>query len=188
MLFRQWDKSSGWGFDNGLASVITGAITLNLLGYPHSFPDMIGGNKYGDQQVTAELLIRWTQAVAPMPIIQFSLAPWEYGEECAKLCARYARLHDELAPRCHEIYGEPIVRPLWWAAPQDEIAQICDDQYLVGDNLLVAPIIKEGSVSRDIYFPSGPWRSYWNHAEVHSGGWVKNYPAPLDTLPLFERI
>ena len=41
MLFRQWDKSSRWGFDNGLVSCITQAITLNMLGYPYSFPDLI---------------------------------------------------------------------------------------------------------------------------------------------------
>lgn len=191
MLFRQWDKSTLWGHDNGLASVIPQAMTLNMLGYPYSFPDMIGGNKYGDvqaQTLSAELLIRWTQAVAPMPIIQFSLAPWEQGEECATLCARYARLHGELAPRKMQIQG-PIVRPLWWIAPTDETALVCDDQYLIGDDLLVAPVIQQGAVSRNIYLPQGTWRSYWNKNEIHPGGqWLENYPAPLDVLPLFERV
>lgn len=191
MLFRQWDKSTGWGFDNGLASCITGAITLNLLGYRFSFPDMIGGNLYGSQAITAELLIRWTQAVAPMPIIQFSLAPWDYGEECANLCARYARFHSELSARTRQIASEPtpIVRPLWWIAPTDEAALVCNDSYLIGDDLLVAPIIEEGARARDIYLPNGRWRSYWNGEEIHEGGvWLRDYPAPLDVLPLFERV
>lgn len=191
MLFRQWDKSTLWGHDNGLASVIPQAMTLNLLGYPYSFPDMIGGNKYGElqeQTLNAELLIRWTQAVAPMPIIQFSLAPWEQGEECAAICARYARLHGELAPRNMQVKG-PIVRPLWWVAPYDEAALVCDDQYLIGDDLLVAPVLKQGAVSRHIYLPEGQWRSYWDKNETHQGGqWLEDYPAPLDVLPLFERV
>lgn len=191
MLFRQWDKSSTWGFANGLASCITQAITLNMLGYPYSFPDMIGGNEYGEEQVTAELLIRWTQAVSPMPIIQFSIPPWRFGEECVRICARYNQLHDELAPRTYEIVKQvrPIVCPLWWIAPMDEQALVCDDEYLIGDDLLVAPVIIDGERQRDIYLPQGQWRSYWNHAEVHDGGrWLHNYPAPLDVLPLFERI
>ncbi len=188
MLFRQWDKSSVWGYDNGLASCITQAMTLNLLGYPYHFPDMIGGNQYGDQVVTAELLIRWSQAVAPMPIIQFSIAPWDYGEECAQVCARYARLHRDLARRhAHLIAAQvPIVRPLWWIAPTDEDALTCPDEYLVGDDLLVAPVVMEGARSRDIYLPSGIWQSYWNAQEIHPGAqWLRDYPSPLDTLPLF---
>lgn len=191
MLFRQWDKSTLWGFDNGLASCITQAMTLNLLGYPYSFPDMIGGNRYGDEQLktlSAELLIRWTQAVAPMPIIQFSLAPWEQGLECASICARYARLHGQLARRTRRVKG-PVVRPLWWTAPTDQDALVCDDEYLIGDDLLVAPVIHEGAVERHVYLPEGQWRSYWDHTEIHRGGqWLSHYPAPLDVLPLFERL
>lgn len=191
MLFRQWDKASQWGFDNGLASCLAQAMMLNLLGYPYSFPDMIGGNLYGEQIMTAELMSRWTQAVAPMPIIQFSVAPWDYGEECTALCARYARLHEELAGRNSALARQrvPIVRPLWWLAPEDEAALSCADEYLIGDDLLVAPVIQEGARSRAIYLPPGTWRSYWDHAEVHQGAsWLGDYPAPLDVLPLFERV
>lgn len=189
LLFRQWDKSTVWGYDNGLASCITGALTLNMLGYIYSFPDMIGGNAYYTQP-TAELMIRWTQAVAPMPIIQFSLAPWDYGEECAALCARYARLHAELAPRSYALAQahQPIVRPLWWLAPDVPAAQTCADQYLIGDDLLVAPVIEAGVRKRSVYLPAGEWQSYWDENEVHQGGrWLVDYPAPLDTLPLFIR-
>lgn len=191
MLFRQWDKSSQWGFDNGLASCITQTLTLNLLGYPYHFADMIGGNLYNEQEVDAELMIRWTQAVAPMPVIQFSLAPWDYGEECSALCARYAQLHEALAERHSTLAqaGGLMVRPLWWLAPEDEAALVCDDEYLVGDDLLVAPVIHPGARSRDIYLPPGTWRSYWNHDEIHTGSaWLTDYPAPLDVLPLFERV
>lgn len=189
MLFRHWDKMSVWGFDNGLASCITQAITLNMVGYPYSFPDMIGGNQYRVKP-DAELMIRWTQAVAPMPILQFSIPPWQFGEECRRLCVRYNQLHTELAPRLHALAKtqQPIVRPLWWAAPQDEVALVCADQYLIGDDLLVAPVITPQTDRRDIYLPAGRWRSYWNHREVHEGGkWLYGYPAPLDMLPLFER-
>lgn len=191
MLFRQWDKSTRWGYDNGLASCITQAIALNMLGYRFSFPDMIGGNQYGDDHPSAELLIRWTQAVAPMPIIQFSIPPWDYGAACNELCARYAQLHTELAPQHIALAQQlqPMVRPIWWIAPSDPIALTVNDSYLVGNTLLVAPIVEPNQVQRDIYLPEGTWQSYWNPNEVHQGGqWLRDYPAPLDTLPLFVLV
>ncbi len=191
MLYRQWDKSSRWGFDNGLASCITQAITLNLLGYPYSFSDMIGGNQYGDDRADGELMIRWTQAVSPMPFIQFSIAPWDYGTEVAKICARYAQLHQHIAPYTLKVIQQnaPIIRPIWWLDPTDTIAQAIDDEYLVGDELLVAPIIEKGAVARNIYLPKGKWRNYWNESEIYQGKcWLEAYPAPLDVLPLFIRL
>ncbi len=189
VLFRQWDKSTSWGFDNGLASCITQAIMLNMLGYPFNFPDMIGGNQYW-QSPTAELMIRWTQAVAPMPIIQFSIPPWVFGEEATTICHRYTQLHSELADRHLALAAKrvPIVRPLWWLSPNDEEALVCEDTYLIGDDLLVAPVLEDGARQRDIYLPLGRWHSYWNPAEVYEGSqWLRNYPAPLNILPLFER-
>lgn len=190
MLFRQWDKSTLWGFDNGLASTVTGSIAMNLIGYPFSFPDMIGGNQYFGREASAELLIRWTQAVAPMPIIQFSVPPWEFGEQCASICAKYAALRAELSQYslAASRSGLPIVRPLWWLAPDDETAQVIDDTYLVGDDLLVAPIIEEGARARNIYLPAGRWRSYWNADQQHNAGWLRDYPVPLDHLALFVRV
>lgn len=190
MLFRQWDKSTRWGYDNGLASCVTQAITLNMLGYPINFPDMIGGNEYGDYRATAELMIRWTQAVAPMPIIQFSVPPWSLGETCTAICKQYHDLHRELAPRSLQLAArrQPIVRPLWWIAPDDEQALTVADQYLIGDDLLVAPVIEPGAESRDIYLPEGTWRNYWQPEQAFRGGqWITDFPAPLDVLPMFER-
>jgi alpha-glucosidase (family GH31 glycosyl hydrolase) len=125
-----------------------------------------------------------------MPIIQFSIPPWRFDEECVRICTHYYRLHAELAPRTYHLVEQrqPIVRPLWWIAPTDETALTCDDEYLVGDDLLVAPVIHEHHRARDIYLPIGTWRSYWNHDEVYPSGWLRDYPAPLDLLPLFERL
>jgi hypothetical protein len=192
ILFRQWDKFSTWGEDNGLASVVTGALNLGLIGYPFVLPDMIGGNAYGEPP-SAELMIRWTQACAPMLAIQFSLPPWELGEVCNTLCRRYALLHTELAPRRLEATrqatrdGTPPIRAMVWAAPDEPEGHAIGDQYLLGDTLLVAPVLQEGQRVRDIWLPRGRWRTYGGDA-VHTGGWLHDYPAPLDALPLFERI
>jgi alpha-glucosidase (family GH31 glycosyl hydrolase) len=192
IFFRQWDKWSTWGADNGLHSVLTGILSLGLTGYPFILPDMVGGNAY-DQQADAELMIRWTQLNALLPAVQFSLAPWDYGDDCVEICRRYADLHLEFAPRIQELAaetartGSPIIRPLWWLAERDERALTCDDEFLLGNDILVAPVVKPGALTRDIILPHGRWREHWN-GEVFDGDTVlKDYSAPLDVLPLFER-
>jgi alpha-glucosidase (family GH31 glycosyl hydrolase) len=72
---------------------------------------------------------------------------------------------------------------LWWIAPSDDTALTCDDSYLIGDDLLIAPVISEGARQRDIYLPAGNRRSYWNPAEIHNDGWLHNDPAPWMCYP-----
>jgi alpha-glucosidase (family GH31 glycosyl hydrolase) len=193
ILFRQWDKASTWGLDNGLASVITGALALGMVGYPFVLPDMIGGNAYHGQNADKELLIRWTQASAPMLAIQFSLAPWDYDPETVDICRKYATLHVDLLPerlraaRQATESGTPVIRPLFWANPHDAQALTTRDQYLLGESHLVAPVIVRGATSRDVYLPSGTWRDYWTGRVYDGGQWLHGFPAPLDTLPLFVK-
>jgi len=193
IFFRQWDKSSTWGADNGLRSVLSGILALGLTGYPFILPDMVGGNEY-EEKADAELMIRWTQLNSLLPSIQFSLAPWEFPEECNRICLQYARLHVEYADRIIQIAresiktGDPIIRPIWWGDPCDQIALNCDDQFLLGDDLLVAPILSHGMRARNIYLPAGRWRNIWS-GEIFDGNQeLQEFPAPLDTLPVFEKI
>ncbi len=191
ILLRQWDKNTSWGFRNGLASAISQTVTLSLLGYRFTFPDMIAGNEYGNERADFELMVRWVQAVAPLPFIQFSIPPWRYGRECVEVCKKYLTLHADFASISHAaaLKGEMIVKPLWWNAPDDHIALGCEDQYLITDSYLVAPVIEPGKESRDVYLPAGTWQSYWNHEECFQGGaWLKDFPASLDVLPLFKKI
>jgi alpha-glucosidase (family GH31 glycosyl hydrolase) len=192
IFFRQWDKTTVWGADNGLRSVIPGLLSLSLTGYPFVLPDMIGGNAYVETP-DAELLIRWTQVNALLLAMQFSLAPWDYGEGCMELCRRYAELHMEFAPLLLRLAeeavrtGDSIIRPVFWLAPQAEPALVCDDEYLVGDDWLVAPVVNPGQSARDVYLPPGQWRDYWTGQVFAGGTVVKDFPAPLEKLPLFQR-
>lgn len=192
IFFRQWDKSTTWGADNGLHSVLTGILALGMTGYPFILPDMVGGNSY-ENQPNSELMIRWTQLNALLPAMQFSLAPWDYGEECTLLCRRYANLHSEFTPRTIELAAEaahtgvPIIRPIWWINPNDEKALLCDDEFMLGNDLLVAPVLQPGDRTRDVYLPKGVWRDYWNDQVFVGNRVLKDFPAPLENLLLFER-
>ncbi|MCS6872667.1 MAG: glycoside hydrolase family 31 protein [Anaerolineae bacterium] len=193
VLFRQWDRFSTWGYDNGLASVISTALMLSATGYPFTLPDMIGGNAYGDLVPDKELLIRWTQASALMLAMQFSIAPWDFDAETVTICRKYTDLHvslaeERLAAAQRAVQdGTPVVRPLWWDAPEDIVALRVADQYLMG-KYLAAPVITPQTTARDVYLPRGTWRDYWTGEYYASSGmWLRSYPAPLDVLPLFVR-
>jgi myogenesis-regulating glycosidase len=193
IFFRQWDKTSDWSYANGLKSVITGLLSLALTGYPFVLPDMIGGNAYNETP-DAELMIRWTQLNALLPALQFSIAPWDFGEECTALCRRYAEMHTEFAPEILRLAeeasrtGEPIVRPVFWLAPRDERALVCDDEFLLGNDFLVAPVVEAGRRARDIYVPPGTWQAHETDQTFTGPIVLKEYLAPLDTLPIFHRL
>jgi alpha-glucosidase (family GH31 glycosyl hydrolase) len=194
IMFREWDKSSRWDLGNGLHSVITQALAMSVIGYPFVLPDMIGGNAYDGEMPDRELLIRWTQATALLPAMQFSITPWQYDEEASEICRRYARLHADLAPYLAELCaqacadGTPLVRPLWWHFPADAATYLINDQWLLGERWLAAPVVSAGQTSRDIYLPAGEWRDHWT-GESHSGpARLAAYPAPLEVMPLFERV
>jgi alpha-glucosidase (family GH31 glycosyl hydrolase) len=158
----------------GLADVPSFLEKSTLFGYP-----------------TPELMIRWAQANVFLEVMQFSLAPWDFGEECNEICRQSAELHLEFLPTLEKFAksavetGEPIIRPVFWLAPMDEEALICDDQFLVGDEILVAPVLYAKQTAREIYFPPGIWRDHYS-GELFAGPTiVNNYPAPLSKLPFF---
>jgi len=80
----------------------------------------------------------------------------------------------------------PIARPLWLAYPGDATAAKQDQQWLLGPDVLVAPVVTEGATSRPVYFPQGCWRSPDSGLEV-TGPRTVTVPAPIDTLPYFFR-
>ena len=194
LLVRMMDKNSNWTYENGLKTLIPHALLFGIIGYPFLLPDMIGGNAYGaDPFPERELFVRWLQVNALMPCLQFSIVPWQYDAEVVEIARRLTALHErhgdrivELARNCTRT-GAPIVRPLWWVAPHDPVALITDSEFLVGDDLLVAPVLEKGATSRDVYLPPGLW---WDEVKGHSvegGKWLKCYDAPLDVLPHFTR-
>lgn len=80
IFVRMIDKDTEWSDANGLRSLITTLLQMNMVGYPFVLPDMIGGNGYNGVRPDAEIFIRWLQANTFMPSIQFSYVPWDFPE------------------------------------------------------------------------------------------------------------
>ena len=190
---RLIDKHSIWGPENGLAALLPEMIIVSLRGYPYAMPDMVGGNQYDGDRADKELLIRWAQASALMPLLQFSIGPWHFDDETVRLVREASRLHLRFAPLIVALAkqapktGEPILAPLWYHHPKDAATFDINDQFLIGTDLLVAPVLQKGAVSRDVYLPAGKWRDLKSGEVLEGGRWLRKHPAPLDVLPVFVR-
>ena len=85
--------------------------------------------------------------------------------------------------------GIPVFRALWIDYPNDPLAQIAEwseTEYLFGDSLLLAPILKRGKRKRDVYFPHGKWYSFCGE-HIFEGGKIHEIDVPLDVTPLFVK-
>ncbi|KAI4463783.1 glycosidase family 31 [Holotrichia oblita] len=85
VFVRMIDKDSRWGLNNGLRSLVTTLLQMNMNGYTMVLPDMVGGNGYEDERPSAEMFIRWLQANTFMPNIQFSYVPWDFDDDTVSL-------------------------------------------------------------------------------------------------------
>jgi alpha-glucosidase len=183
---------TGWP---GLRASLALAMGLGLCGVPYSGTD-VGG--YGAAP-SAELYVRWLQLAAFLPFFRTRSAggsgsrePWEFGPaalECARAAlARRDRLAPYLYTLAHlaHLTGAPYVRPLWWLDPEDRGLRRADDTFLLGDALLVAPVLEEGAVSRTVRLPRGRWYDTGSGAAYQGPGRAV-LDAPLEHVPVLAR-
>jgi alpha-D-xyloside xylohydrolase len=191
-----WGGDPGCTFDD-MAASLRGALSWILSGAAFASFDM--GGFFGFPTLTdppsPELYVRWSQ----MGLL-FSHArahgygaprePWAFGEPTLSIFRRYAQLRYRLLPYLYAAarraaQGVPLARPLVYDHPLDRTTWHIDDEYMLGPDLLVAPMFKARG-SRDIYLPAGGWYDYWTDHRFDGGHWIR-YEAELDTLPLFVR-
>lgn len=188
------DNYAGW---EHLALSIPMLTNMSVSGVPFVGAD-VGG--FADMP-SGELYARWLQAAALTPFLRShsvgwvgNKEPWEYGDEFTRINRASVELRYRFLPyiyslfREHEKTGAPVMRPLWYEFPADPQTYLVADQYMLGGDLLVAPVVKEGVRNRGIYLPAGAeWVDWWTGAKLE-GGKTHFLPAPLDRLPLFLRV
>lgn len=119
---------------------------------------------------------------------------WSYGEEVYEICRKYMELRESLRDytrkameQAHE-WGTPVMRPLFYMYPEDENCWEIEDQYMYGDDYLVAPVLEAGAVARKLYLPKGEsWESL-DTKECYSGGQWIEVDAPLSVIPAFKKM
>ncbi|KAF3854592.1 hypothetical protein F7725_022647 [Dissostichus mawsoni] len=162
LFVRMSPLQSDWS-PMGLKGIIPSLLHHTLLGYNFLIPDAVGGSLSGDLVTDEELFIRWLEITAFLPVISFHTPPWVCGEDrVLNLTRAYIAKHQRDVVPLIEKYadewqmtGNPIYRPMWWLSPSDPVTFTIDDQFLIGDEVLVAPVLEKGAVQRDIYLPDG---------------------------------
>ena len=118
---------------------------------------------------------------------------WSYGEEAERVLEKYLRLRLALKPYIASLMreasenGSPLLRTMFYEFPEDAACWELTDQYMFGSRYLVAPVLYEGMRERRVYLPAGRWKALEGGAE-YEGGRTITVAAPLDVIPVFEKL
>jgi alpha-glucosidase (family GH31 glycosyl hydrolase) len=190
---RLRDKNHSW---SDLRKLIPNMLLAGLMGYPFSCPDMIGGGEYKSFQAGAtidqDLVVRSAQCHALMPMMQFSVAPWRVLDaphlKAVLKAVRVRQDHKDYILRlAHESArtGEPIVRSMEYVFPHQGYAGV-NDQFLLGDRFLVAPVLEQGACRRDVILPKGTWQAF--DGKRFAGPARLSMAVPADALCYFQKV
>jgi alpha-D-xyloside xylohydrolase len=189
-----------WGGDAestiaGMQATLRGGLSYGLSA-PGFWSHDIGG--FFGPELTGELYARWTQFGALSPLMRAHglrpREPWEFGDRALEISRRWIRLRYELLPylwqAAHESaeHGWPMLRPLGFAFPEDEVARSRDDTFMLGADLLVVPVFDDGPgpVRRRYYLPEGCWTDLLTGAVREGPGFVTE-EVPLERIPVLVR-
>ncbi len=164
------DETADWSAASGLASLAPDMLN-RAVGGAFGFDTDIGG--YIDLltgPTDAELFTRWSQWAALTPYFRVHndaqagvRMPWDYDETTYRRWREMARLHRRAVPLIRRAWrlgrqnGVPPTRPLWLAFPGDRGAAREEQEWMLGSNVLVAPVVVEGERQRRVRFPPGCW-------------------------------
>lgn len=192
------DQSVDFSRHDGIGTVITAALSAGLVGNAYSHSDVGGYTSLHGNIRTEELMHRWFELGAFTPVmrthegnrpddnLQIDSTP-----DLLAGFARWSRVHAALAPLVRHLCDEaaatglPAQRALFLHYPNDRETFNIQDQYLYGADLLIAPVIEEGVVTRNVYLPEGDWLHVWS-GNRFGAGWHE-IDAPLGSPPVFWR-
>jgi alpha-glucosidase len=147
----------------------------------------------------AELYVRWLQFGLFNPLSRAhhegsnAAEPWLFGTEAEKICKNSIELKYRLFPYIYTYAREahdkglPLMRSVFLEYPGDENALDQNGEFLFGKELLVAPVVKKGAVTKQIYLPEGEWIDFNDGRTIYEGGQTINYKAPLNVVPLLVK-
>jgi alpha-D-xyloside xylohydrolase len=194
------DETTDWTRSSGLASQTTDMLN-RAVGGAYGFTTDIGG--YFDvgpyQATTKELFVRWAEWAALSPFFRLhgsvlagTHTPWSYDPEAVRIYRGLSRLHQRAEGLVLRLWrtgrrtGMPPTRPLWLAAPGDARAAREDQAWMLGPDVLVAPVVRQGATTRRVVLPAGCWRRAGTGPALH-GPVTRTVAAPLGSLPWFAR-
>ena len=199
-VFWAGDQRTDFQVDDGLPTVLPIGIGLGVVGVSTFGHDIAGYQSATNPPASKELFFRWTALGAWSPVMRthHGTAPllewaWDKDQETIDHFRRYAALHIALVPYLQGLAkhasqtGLPIWRGLMLAHPEDEASWGIKDEVLLGDRVLLAPVLTAGetadSATREITLPEGRWYP-WSGGAARSGG-KHSETVPVTEIPVF---
>lgn len=191
------DQHVDWSVDDGLPSVIPATLSLAMSGYGITHSDAGGYTTIMHMRRSKELLMRWEEMNVFSPLlrthegnqpvnnVQFD-SDWELLEHLGKCSVMHAGLKEYLQELVlgQQERGTPVMRPLFYHYEEEEAYQE-KTEYLLGRDVLVAPVCREGERSRSCYLPRDQWTHLFTGKD-YGGGWTQ-VEAPIGRPPVFIR-
>ena len=193
VVVRLHDKMHEWP---ALDRIVADMIAAGLLGHPFICPDMVGGGDWiafiPGSPFDPELFIRSAQVHALCPMMQISASPWRVLDakhqaifsDIVALRQKFAAKFAALAKKAGED-GEPILRSLEYNYPGQGYAAVID-QFMMGEDLMVAPVLAKGALSRKVVLPPGRWLG--DDGKTFDGPASITVETPLQRLPHFTAV
>jgi alpha-D-xyloside xylohydrolase len=197
----QWggDPQGDW---EGLAASIRGGLSWGMSGGPFYAHDI--GGFYGEQasggllgtgMPEPELYIRWAQAGILASHTRFHgtspREPWHYGEQAEEIVRKWLGWRYRLIPYLQscalkaQATGMPVMRSMALAFPEDRLSWQFEEQYMLGESLLVIPVLSQGGKVQ-FYLPAGKWFDIWEQSWMEGPG-IFERQVPLEYIPVFGR-
>ena len=192
------DQNVDWSLDDGLASVITAALSLGMSGMGLHHSDIGGYTTIYDMKRSKELMMRWIEMAAFTPMMRTHEGNrpednWQFDsdDETLLFLAKMSIIFTKLAPYIKSAVKEnsnkgiPVMRPLFIHYENDKKTYDIKYEYLLGRDLLVEPVYESGKDRWKVYLPKDNWIHLWNGTK-YNGGEIK-VEAPIGKMPVFYR-
>ena len=118
---------------------------------------------------------------------------WSYGEDNYRIMKKYYDVRIGMHDYIRDLYkeasenGSPLIRTMFYEFPEDPVCWDLQDQYMFGAKYLVAPVLHLNEFEREVWLPAGQWKNI-NNGEILAGGQKIRVAAPLDEIPVFEKL
>jgi alpha-glucosidase (family GH31 glycosyl hydrolase) len=200
---------SSW---TGLQSIIPNLLTMGITGFSFIMTGPIGGSYKRASQLPRtdptstmsvfeankpdrNLYIRWLELTYFLPIVQYTYLPSDYDSHVLEIARYHKQLRESKVQSIIKkaideslTQGTAIIQPLWMIDPHDVNCLVVSDQFTIGGQIMVAPILQPNSTERDIYLPKGKWKDELYGTTTKGEKWLHRYPVREHQIAFFTKM